>query len=57
MAASASAPPLTAPAATFARPHERDPLERLMELAELRDAGVITPAEFETQKTNILGDI
>jgi hypothetical protein len=32
----------------------RDPLDRLKELTELRDAGALTPSEFETQKARIL---
>jgi Short C-terminal domain len=32
----------------------RDPLDRLKELTELRDAGALTPSEFETQKAKIL---
>jgi Short C-terminal domain len=34
-----------------------DPLHRLKELTELRDAGTITPAEFDTQKAKILADL
>ena len=33
---------------------QRDPLERLKELTQLRDAGALTPAEFEAQKAKIL---
>ncbi|MFD3593201.1 SHOCT domain-containing protein [Nocardia sp. NPDC058640] len=29
--------------------------DELMKLAQLRDAGVLTPAEFETQKARLLG--
>jgi HJR/Mrr/RecB family endonuclease len=32
----------------------QDPLEQLRKLAELRDAGVITPVEFETKKSELL---
>ncbi|MGZ4173690.1 MAG: SHOCT domain-containing protein [Solirubrobacteraceae bacterium] len=37
-------------------PAERDPLDRLRELAELRDSGALTASEFETQKTKILAE-
>lgn len=37
----------TAPAAP-------DPIEQLRRLAELRDAGVVTPAEFEAKKAEML---
>jgi hypothetical protein len=43
------APPQAAPAAP-----QRDPLEQLKELGELRDSGVLTDAEFEAQKAKIL---
>ena len=33
---------------------EVDPLEQLKKLGELRDAGVLTDAEFEVQKEKIL---
>jgi hypothetical protein len=33
-----------------------DPLDRLKKLTELRDAGALTPEEFETQKKKILGE-
>jgi hypothetical protein len=51
-----SAPPLGT--GTFGAPtaQKRDPLDRLKELAELRDAGALTPSEFETQKAKILAD-
>ncbi len=42
------AAPAPAPAATDAR------IEQLTQLAELRDQGVLTPAEFEAQKARIL---
>jgi Short C-terminal domain len=32
-----------------------DMLEQLTKLGELRDAGVLTPLEFETQKARLLG--
>ena len=31
-----------------------DPLEQLRKLAELRDAGLVTDAEFEAEKTELL---
>jgi hypothetical protein len=35
---------------------KRDPLDRLKELAELRDSGALTASEFETQKAKILAE-
>lgn len=34
---------------------ERDPIAQLKELAALRDAGILTEAEFEAKKVDILG--
>jgi hypothetical protein len=34
----------------------RDPLDRLKELAQLRDSGALTTAEFEAQKAKILAE-
>lgn len=34
-----------------------DPLDRLKKLAELRDAGVVSPDEFEEKKANILKEM
>ena len=34
---------------------QADPMEQLKKLAELRDAGVVTPEEFETKKAELLG--
>ena len=45
-------PPQAAPAPAAAP--EVDPLEQLKKLGELRDAGVLTDAEFEVQKEKIL---
>jgi hypothetical protein len=42
-----------APAAQPAAP-EADPLEQLKKLGELKEAGVLTDAEFEAQKAKIL---
>lgn len=44
--------PVNAPPA----PTAPDPLDQLKKLAELRDAGVLTPEEFAVQKTKILGN-
>lgn len=43
--AAAPTPPVSAP---------QDPIEQLERLGKLRDAGVLTDAEFEAQKTAIL---
>jgi hypothetical protein len=45
---------MPAVAAAAAAPVAEDPLDRLKKLAELRDAGVLNDAEFETQKAAIL---
>ncbi|HEU4355065.1 MAG TPA: SHOCT domain-containing protein [Actinomycetota bacterium] len=45
------APP---PAAAPAAPSTDDKIAQLKELAELKDAGVLTEAEFEAQKAKIL---
>ena len=45
-------PAQAAPAAAAAP--DVDPLEQLKKLGELRDAGVLTDAEFEVQKEKIL---
>ena len=45
-----AAPPPAAPAAPAA-----DPIERLKELAELKEQGILTPEEFAVQKARILG--
>ena len=49
MVAEAHSPQQSAPSA--------DPVEQLKKLGELRDAGVITPEEFETKKRDLLGRI
>jgi len=36
-------------------PADDDPLDKLKKLGELRDAGVLTPEEFEAQKAAVLG--
>jgi hypothetical protein len=43
------------PAAAATAP-ARDPLAQLKQLAELRDSGVLTASEFETQKAKILAE-
>ncbi len=48
----APAPPPAAPAAPAGM--TQDQLERLKELAQLRDSGVLTEAEFQAQKQRIL---
>jgi hypothetical protein len=45
----AASPPAAAPA--------DDPLEKLKKLGELHDAGVLTDAEFETKKAELLGSV
>ena len=44
-------PPEQAPAA----PAEADPMDRLRELGELREKGILTDEEFAAQKAKILG--
>jgi len=39
---------------TPAEPSGEDPLEKLRQLGELRDAGVVTAAEFEAKKAELL---
>jgi hypothetical protein len=46
----AQAPPPAAPA-----PVEADPVERLKELAQLHDQGILTDEEFAAQKAKVLG--
>jgi hypothetical protein len=59
--ASATATPPSGQAKTKAKPKAAaaspDPLERLKELADLRDRGVLTPEEFEAQKDQVLRDM
>ncbi|MEA2463525.1 MAG: hypothetical protein QOJ98_1272 [Acidobacteriota bacterium] len=40
-----------------ASPEEEDPLEKIEKLGELRDKGLITPAEFEEQKARLLREV
>jgi hypothetical protein len=44
------------PAAEASRPAPSDRLERVQKLADLRDRGVLTDAEFEAEKSNILDE-
>ena len=53
---SAVAPPLPE-AAPPPSAEVSDPLERLRKLGELRDAGVVSPEEFEEKKRKLLGEI
>jgi hypothetical protein len=46
--------PAPAPAAPAPAP-VADPIERLKELAQLKEQGVLTPEEFAVQKSRILG--
>jgi Short C-terminal domain len=48
-------PPAQAPPAAPAAPDTGDMIAELKQLAELRDAGVLTEAEFATQKARVLG--
>jgi putative oligomerization/nucleic acid binding protein len=46
--------PAAPPPAAAAAPVE-DPIERLKELAQLKEQGILTPEEFAVQKARILG--
>lgn len=51
-----AAPPEPAPATTPAQPDDmQNKLTQLKELGELKNQGVLTDAEFEAQKSRILG--
>lgn len=51
-----SAPREQTPPAPAASPHPAaDPIEQLKRLGELRDAGVLTPEEFDAKKADLLG--
>ena len=52
--APAAAPPASAPAPAAAAP-QADYIEELKKLAELKDAGIVTEAEFEAKKKQLLG--
>ena len=43
------------PAPVAAAPAQPDVMDQLRKLGELRDAGILTPEEFETKKTELLG--
>jgi len=43
--------------AAAAAPAEADPAETLARLADLRDKGIITPADYEAKKQEILARI
>jgi hypothetical protein len=51
----ASAPVAPAPAAAPAA--EEDPLAKIAALGQLRDRGLLTPAEFDAQKKRLLGEV
>ena len=48
-------PPAPAPVAAPAAPEEDDMIEQLQKLAQLRDQGILTDAEFQAQKAKLLG--
>jgi len=55
-AAAAAAPPPVAAAPAATPPVAEDPLvTQLKQLAELRDAGILTEDEFNAKKTQLLG--
>jgi hypothetical protein len=47
--------PAPAPAAPAPAAPAADPIERLKELAQLKEQGILTPEEFAVQKARILG--
>jgi hypothetical protein len=49
--------PARAPSAAGATPPDRDALEQLRRLGDLHNAGVLTDAEFEAKKAELLGRI
>lgn len=51
----AAAAPAPAPAAAPAAPDMDAKLAQLKQLGDLRDAGILTDAEFEAKKATILG--
>lgn len=55
--ASADPPPVGPPLTPSGTQQADDPTEAIRKLAELRDAGVLTPEEFEAKKTELLGRI
>ncbi|MEA2410819.1 MAG: hypothetical protein QOC77_1380 [Thermoleophilaceae bacterium] len=52
----ASVPQPAAPAAPAAAANAEDPLEQIAKLGQLRDRGLLTPAEFEAQKKRLLNE-
>jgi hypothetical protein len=48
-------PPPPAPAAAAPPPPAADPIKQLKDLAELKEQGILTEAEFAAQKARILG--
>jgi hypothetical protein len=50
-----AAAPAPAPAPVAAPPQEVDPMERLKELGQLHESGVLTDQEFADAKAKILG--
>ena len=53
----AEAPPAAAPPAAEAAPSSDDLIEKLKELANLKDQGILTEAEFDAQKAKILAQM
>jgi hypothetical protein len=54
----AAAPPAAAPAAPVAdEPSSDDLIDKLKELANLKDQGILTEAEFDAQKAKILAQM
>jgi len=50
-----AAAPAPAPAPVAVPPQEADPMERLKELGQLHESGVLTDQEFADAKAKILG--
>jgi membrane protease subunit (stomatin/prohibitin family) len=48
-------PQQSAPPQSQAPAPEADPIERLRQLGELHDQGILTDAEFQAQKAKVLG--
>jgi hypothetical protein len=56
-AAQQQAPVEQAPAPAPAAAGSEDPVEKLKELAQLKDQGILTEAEFDAQKAKILAQM
>jgi hypothetical protein len=56
-AAAPQAAPAPAPAPVAAVPDSDDLINKLKELASLKDQGILTEAEFNDQKTKILAEM